>query len=48
MDENGSVLESMGRVELCLNNAWGTVCNYLFDDLDVDVVCSQLGIAPGG
>ena len=44
----GIITENEGRVEICLNNAWGTVCNYLFDNLEADVVCRQLGIAEGG
>ena len=32
-----------GRVEICINNAWGTVCNTLFRREDAEVVCGQLG-----
>ena len=33
-----------GRVEICVNNAWGTVCNNgRFSSSDADVVCTQLG-----
>ena len=48
IDSNGVRQQSAGRLEVCINNAWGTVCDVLFDDVDTDVVCSQLGIAPGG
>ena len=34
---------SEGRVEICMNSAWGSVCNQLFDDVDAGVVCQQLG-----
>jgi hypothetical protein len=47
VDVEGIITENEGRVEICLNNAWGTVCNYLFDNLEADVVCRQLGIAEG-
>ena len=32
-----------GRLEICKNNAWGTVCQLLWDRLDTRVVCRQLG-----
>ena len=31
-----------GRVEICINNAWGTVCDTLFGREDATVVCRQL------
>ncbi len=31
-----------GRVEICINNAWGTVCDNVFTGDDADVVCEQI------
>ena len=32
-----------GRVEVCVNNAWGTVCGDTFSNNDAQVVCSSRG-----
>ena len=32
-----------GRVEICVNEAWGTICSNSWSSFDAKVVCRQLG-----
>ena len=41
---NGNT-ETEGRVEICFNNSYGTICDRHFDHLDAEVACRALGFS---
>ena len=39
----GGQAENEGNVQICYNNAWGSICSDFWGPNDANVVCSQLG-----
>ena len=45
---SGGQYYTEGRVEICLNNQWGTVSSNFWSTSNGNVVCRQLGFSPTG
>ena len=44
----GGASEREGRIEICFNETWGTVCDNLWSTSDANVACGQLGFSKLG
>ena len=44
VSDSGRTLNlSSGRLEILINNQWGTVCSNFFSQTEADVACRQMG-----
>ena len=44
----GGSNEREGRIEICFNETWGTVCDNFWSTNDASVACRQLGFSKIG
>ena len=45
---SGSTVKYAGRVEICIERRWTSLCDQSWDLKDAQVVCKQLGYSPYG
>ena len=44
----GGIIPYEGRVEICIDNEWGSICDVSWDEVDASVVCASLGYLTDG
>ena len=44
----GGMNELEGRVEICVNNQWGTICDRNWEAAEAAVACRQAGLSDQG
>ena len=44
----GGVYSFEGRLEVCVNGLWGTICDTNWSETESSVVCNQLGFLAFG
>ena len=44
----GGNVDQEGRVEICIGNIWGTICDDYWNNMDAQVVCGRLGYVKAG
>ena len=45
---SGSYVENAGRIEVCVEETWTSLCDDSWDFKDAQVVCRELGYSPYG
>lgn len=46
--QSGSGERDYGRIEICLSESWGTICDDFWENQDASVACRQLGFSEYG